>query len=75
MSRRPPTPMCPIRLGEPCSLCAPGATGRQDCGLVYLVQSDPELRDQLAARRSTHSAQVRAVREVGGLSAPAAAAR
>lgn len=46
-----PTPKCPIRIGEPCSLCFPGATGPQDCGLVYLVQSDPELRDELADRR------------------------
>ena len=60
MSRRPPTPMCPIRLGEPCTLCFPGATGPQDCGLVYLVQSDPELRDELAGRRSAHSAARRA---------------
>jgi hypothetical protein len=56
MSRRPLTPMCPIRLGEPCTLCVPGATGPQDCGVVYLMQSDPELREQLAARRSAHSA-------------------
>ncbi|MDV3221383.1 DUF6767 domain-containing protein [Intrasporangium sp.] len=46
-----PTPKCPIRIGDPCSLCFPGATGPQDCGLVYLVQSDPELRDQLADKR------------------------
>ena len=40
-------PQCPIRRGEPCTLCVPGATGPQDCGLVYLVMSDPELREQL----------------------------
>ena len=40
MTRRLPTPQCPIRLGEPCTLCFPGATGPQDCGLVYLVESD-----------------------------------
>ena len=51
MSQRPPSPRCPIRIGEPCSLCVPGATGPQDCGLVYLVQSDPEMREELAARR------------------------
>jgi hypothetical protein len=39
-------PRCPIR-DEPCSLCFPGATGPQDCGLVYLVQSDPQLREEL----------------------------
>lgn len=46
-----PEPKCPIRVGDPCSLCFPGASGPQDCGLVYLVQSDPELREQLAAKR------------------------
>ena len=42
---------------ESCSLCAPfgpvshaplcqvSVTGPQDCGLVYLVMGDPELRD------------------------------
>ena len=50
MSSRP-QPKCPIRIGEPCSLCFPGADGPQNCGLVYLVGSDPELRDQLAAAR------------------------
>ena len=47
-----PEPRCPVRIGEPCTLCFPGATGPQDCGLVYLVQSDPDLRDELAARRA-----------------------
>jgi hypothetical protein len=42
-----PVPQCPIRRGEPCTLCVPGASGPQDCGLVYLVMSDPELRDRL----------------------------
>lgn len=47
----PPIPKCPIRIGEPCSLCFPGANGPQDCGLVYLVQSDPEMRAMLADKR------------------------
>jgi len=51
MPQRPSDPRCPIRLGEPCTLCFPGASGPQDCGLVYLVRSDPELREELAARR------------------------
>jgi hypothetical protein len=51
MTRRLPTPQCPIRPGEPCTLCFPGATGPQDCGLVYLVESDDEMREQLAERR------------------------
>jgi hypothetical protein len=50
MSSRP-QPKCPIRIGEPCSLCFPGADGPQNGGLVYLAQSDPELREQLAAAR------------------------
>lgn len=51
-----PQPKCPIRVGEPCSLCFPGADGPQNCGLVYLVQSDPELREQLAAQRAERRA-------------------
>jgi len=38
-------PLCPIRPGEPCTLCQVSVTGPQDCGLVYLVMGDPELRD------------------------------
>jgi len=53
-----PEPRCPIRIGEPCTLCFPGADGPQNCGLVYLVQTDPELRDQLAATRAEHRAKV-----------------
>jgi hypothetical protein len=49
--RGPAAPRCPIRDGDPCSLCVPGASGPQDCGLVYLVTSDPELREQWNARR------------------------
>ncbi|HEX6248078.1 MAG TPA: DUF6767 domain-containing protein [Nocardioidaceae bacterium] len=41
---------CPIRVGDPCSLCHPGASGPDTCGLVYLVMSDPELRDDLLSR-------------------------
>lgn len=43
--------MCPIRVGEHCTLCVPGATGPQDCGLVYLVMDDEELREALAENR------------------------
>lgn len=46
-----PVPKCPIRIGEPCTLCVPGASGPQDCGLVYLVFSDPDLREELRLRR------------------------
>ncbi|WP_341729784.1 DUF6767 domain-containing protein [Brooklawnia sp.] len=42
---RSATPRCPLRPDDPCSLCQPGANGPQDCGLVYLVMDDPELRE------------------------------
>jgi hypothetical protein len=40
--------LCQVRPGEPCRLCMPGASGPQDCGLVYLVMLDPALRAELA---------------------------
>lgn len=46
-----PQAKCPIRAGEPCTLCFPGADGPQNCGLVYLVQSDDDLREARAANR------------------------
>ena len=47
MPRTLPVAGCPIRPGDACSLCQPGATGPQDCGLVYLVMADPDLREEL----------------------------
>lgn len=41
---RPPQPKCPIRPGQPCTLCQLDVSGPADCGLVYLVMSDDELR-------------------------------
>ncbi|WP_083664107.1 DUF6767 domain-containing protein [Ornithinimicrobium sp. CNJ-824] len=61
-ARRRPVPRCPIRVGEPCTLCFPGATGPQDCGLVYLVQDDPEMAAELAGRRTAHRAAERDAR-------------
>ena len=46
-----PVPRCPIRPGEACGLCVPGVSGPEDCGLVYLVMNDPELRERLAELR------------------------
>lgn len=43
-------PRCPIRIGDPCSLCHPGASGPETCGLVYLVMCDTELREELLRR-------------------------
>jgi hypothetical protein len=42
--RRVPVPQCPLRAGEPCTLCQLDVTGPANCGLVYLVMSDPQLR-------------------------------
>lgn len=43
---------CPIRIGDPCSLCHPGASAPENCGLVYLVMTDPDLREELLQRWS-----------------------
>ena len=51
-------PRCPIRLGEACSLCTPGATGPQDCGLVYLVMEDTDLREELARMRAEQRSEL-----------------
>ena len=46
-----PQPRCPLRPGEPCTLCQMNVTGPQDCGLVYLVMDDDELRQELRRSR------------------------
>jgi hypothetical protein len=60
--RSPVEAQCPVRPGEPCSLCTPGATGPHDCGLVYLVMRDADLRDELARLRAQHRAELPAQR-------------
>jgi hypothetical protein len=42
-----PEATCPIRPGDPCTLCFPGADGPQNCGLVWLVMDDEEQRAEL----------------------------
>jgi hypothetical protein len=54
MDRKVPVPRCPIRLGEACTLCVPGATGPADCGLVWIIMSDPETREELRKRREEY---------------------
>jgi hypothetical protein len=49
---------CRVRLGEPCRLCVPGASGPQDCGLVYLVMTDPDLCQELARMCAERAGQV-----------------
>lgn len=43
---------CPVRPGDCCRLCHPGASGPENCGLVYLVFTDPDLRAQLLRMRA-----------------------
>ena len=59
MSPERPVPQCPIRPGDACTLCFPGATGPEDCGLVWQVMQDPDLRARLVELR----AEVKADRE------------
>ncbi len=56
-TRGRPDARCPLRPGEPCTLCQLSVTGPQDCPLVYLVMSDADLREQLretTARTKAH---------------------
>jgi len=50
--RRMPEAKCPLRPGEPCTLCQINVTGPQDCGLVYLVMDDDDLREELRGYRA-----------------------
>jgi hypothetical protein len=46
---------CPLRTGEPCTLCHPDAhAGPQDCPTVALVMADPEMREALRHWRREH---------------------
>jgi hypothetical protein len=47
-----PDARCPIRPGEPCTLCQLDVTGPQDCPLVYLVMTDPDRPASLGPSRS-----------------------
>ncbi|WP_199732050.1 DUF6767 domain-containing protein [Cellulomonas triticagri] len=49
-----PEPKCPIRPGDACTLCFPGADGPQNCGLVWLVMDDQEQRDELHEKAVEH---------------------
>lgn len=41
--RTRPDAKCPLRPGDPCTLCQLDVTGPQDCPLVWLVRVDDEL--------------------------------
>jgi len=43
---------CPLRPGQPCTLCHPDANaGPQDCPTVAIVMDDDDLRAELRRRR------------------------
>ncbi|MBI1376059.1 MAG: hypothetical protein GC157_01025 [Frankiales bacterium] len=51
---------CPLRPGQPCTLCHPEAkNGPQDCPTVALVRDDPDLAERAAALRAAHRAALR----------------
>jgi hypothetical protein len=60
-----PVPKCPLRLGESCTLCNPGATGPEDCPTVYAVMTDPDLRARLAELRAEYGVGAPAAGRVG----------
>ncbi|WP_350277864.1 DUF6767 domain-containing protein [Kribbella sp. HUAS MG21] len=62
---KPPTSKCPVRVGDPCSLCVPAATGPQDCSLVCLVMSDPALREEHRSEHLLRRQEPAAVRTSG----------
>ena len=49
--RTRPEAKCPLGPEEICNLCQLNVTGPQDCGLVYLVMSDPDQRLEWGERR------------------------
>lgn len=56
-----PEAKCPLRPGDPCTLCQINVTGPHDCGLLYLVRNDEDLAELYRAQRRGHR---RARREV-----------
>ena len=50
--RRANAPQCPLRYGEPCTLCQAFVTGPEDCQTVALVMEDPDLKAQWVKGRS-----------------------
>lgn len=59
---RIPQAKCPIRYGEPCTACQPGTSGPEDCQLVQLVRSDPELMERMRVMNREHREAERAQR-------------
>ena len=48
--------LCPLRPGQPCTLCHPEAfLGPQDCPTVAIVRDDPDLRAEVVRLRRLHN--------------------
>lgn len=45
-------PQCPLRYGEPCTLCQAFVTGPEDCQTVAIVMDDPDLKAQWVKGRT-----------------------
>ncbi|WJY98894.1 hypothetical protein CHAN_01295 [Corynebacterium hansenii] len=52
--RRVAQARCPLRYGEPCTLCQPGANGPEDCQTVAMVMAEPDLREMMADMNRAH---------------------
>ncbi|MDO4613696.1 MAG: hypothetical protein Q4B10_06495 [Actinomycetaceae bacterium] len=50
-ARTRPDAECPLRPGDPCTLCQAFVTGPHDCQTVRLVMEDPDLKRELAKKR------------------------
>jgi hypothetical protein len=47
--------LCPLRPGQPCTLCHPETfLGPSDCPTVAIVMDDPDLRAEVARLRRRH---------------------
>ena len=56
---RRPAAACPLRPGQPCTLCHPDARiGPQDCPTVALVMDDLDLRAEVARLRARLAAGI-----------------
>lgn len=56
-----PDALCPLRPGDRCTLCVPGARP-EDCPTVAMVMADPELRERLRELQAEHRAEQRGLR-------------
>ena len=55
---------CPLRPGDYCTLCVPGAAGPQNCPTLAEVMRDPDLRERLAVLRREAVANMAEARSV-----------